>query len=421
MTRRETLLLAVALLLALFAAGYSVTRFENSGYEPALLEDRAKIFGMTGSTDVSDYHQALLDDYDIDYRVVTTNDAPDLNLFAAKQFEALSSGSLSTSGRGLLLVINPQSNLVRLEVGRNLEGVYTDSFVAYIEKNQMVPFFRKNRVADGILATTELIISRAQEANRSGAFDVSGVAEPSTGAGAVTQANIGVEKTGKAPRMPNVAASGSPVESVHAYISAMERGNARADLDIYSEAAREMLKKWVVTKAQMRNVVREHRKCSGERFSIQGNMAVVLYDAEPRVCNPYLLRMEGGKWRIDFAYMQKYIRFDTDNHWHMPWGAKEFAFAFPEKSAKSSSGDDCRWCFTFRSEDMVIVSVDSGSVGEKMGLEEGDKIIEAGEMKNPGMRQVFNYLYDVDEGEIVKIAVLRGGDRRIFSCPAPPE
>ena len=420
MSRRETLLLAIALLLALLAAGYSVSRFENSRFEPALLKDHAHIFTNSGSTDISDYHQALLDDYDIDYRVVTTNDAPDLNLFAAKQFEALSSGTLSTSGRGLLLVINPQSNRVRLEVGRNLEGVYTDSFIAYIEQNQMVPFFRKNRVADGILATTELIISRAQEANRSAAFDLSGKAEPSTGAGAVMQANIGVEESGKAPQMPDVAAAGSPVEIVHAYISAMERGNARPDLDIYSEAAREMLGKWVVTRAQMRNVVREHKRCAGERFSIQGDKAAVLYDAAPGVCSPYFLRMEGGKWRIDFAYMQKYIRFDTENHWRMPWGAKEFAFAFPEKSANSSSADNCRWCFTFRSEDMVIVSVDAGSAGEKMGLKEGDKIIEAGEMKNPGMRQMFNFLYAVKQGEIVKIAVLRGGHRRIFSSPAPP-
>ena len=44
--------------------------------------------------------------------------------------------------------------------------------VAYIEQRQMVPFFRAERIADGILATTELIVAQANEATALSGFDV---------------------------------------------------------------------------------------------------------------------------------------------------------------------------------------------------------------------------------------------------------
>ncbi len=319
------------------AVTHFLTTGEDAGSGVALLEDQAQLFDAAESLDLTHYHQILLDDYDIDYRVITTRGAQDLNIYAAKQFETLRVGNHSSSGRGLLLVINPNSNQLRMEVGRNLEGVYTDAFVAYIERYQMVPFFRKNRLVDGILATTEMIISRAQDANRSSAFDLSGEAEPSTGAGAIAQAGIGIEAAPQVHDQPDVSATGKPADTVNAYIHAMQQGNSRPDLDIYSKASRQMLKEWVVTKAQMRNVVRDHRTCTGERSFIEAQKAVVVYDAQSGVCNPYLLRKEGGQWRIDFAYMQKIIRFDTNNHWHMPWGAKDFAFGFTGIEGEASA------------------------------------------------------------------------------------
>ena len=420
--RARTLITTVIVILLLcavvFVGAPLVSDFGRSDEKPELLLDRARLFDEAGQAQIVDYHDALRDYYDIDYRVVTTKDAPDLNRFAAEAFTEQRVGSLSESGKGLLLAINPQTDKVRLEVGRNLEGVYVDAFVKYIENEQMVPFFRKKRVADGIVATTEMIVTRAQEANAAGAFDPTGEAEPSTGAGAITTANIGVASQKKPLDMDDVSARGkSPEQIVHAYIRAMKEGNDRSDLDIYSKDAREMLKNWVVTKAQMRNVVRDHRKCRGERSRIEGDKAVVRYSAKQRFCAPYLLRREDGEWRIDFATMQKLIRFDQHNHWHM-WVPNEFSFAFPElKPTLVDNG--CRWCFTFRNEDMVIVSIDEGSVSEKMGLKEGDKIVEVDGKKNPGMRWMFDYMYSVEAGKTVTISVLRDGARLTFSHPAP--
>jgi uncharacterized membrane protein YgcG len=86
----------------------------------------------------------------------------------------LAATSHSGTCRGLLLVID--ADQVRLEVGYTLEGVLPDAFAAYVEHRQMVPFFERGRVADGILSTTELIVTRAQMDNVARAFRDCGAA-----------------------------------------------------------------------------------------------------------------------------------------------------------------------------------------------------------------------------------------------------
>jgi uncharacterized protein len=69
------------------------------------------------------------------------------------------------------LVIDADQDLVRLEVSYALVGAFPDAFVAYVEQRQMAPFFERGRVADGILATTEMIVTRAQNAAANAGFE----------------------------------------------------------------------------------------------------------------------------------------------------------------------------------------------------------------------------------------------------------
>lgn len=387
-----------------------------------LIADSAGVLSETESAYIVDYHNALMDDYGIDYRVLTTFDAANIDELASERFETLDGGSFRESGRGLLLVVHPGKDKVRLEVGAELKDTYTKSFVDFLEHTQMTPFFQEHHEGAGIVATSELIVTRAQEATKDLAFDPSSTQEPTTDTLPATPPAASQESP-ETPEtiapMPDVSAGGDPLETVDAYIQAMDEGNARPDLDIYSKASQDMLKDWVVTKAQMRNVVRENRRCSSARYQMQGKRAVVRYDSEPGVCNPYFLIRENGRWRIDFVDMQKLIRFDENNHWTMPWGAGDFSFAFPDLPITSPPEDRCRWCFTFRREDLVILSIDPGSIGEQMGLKVGDKILELDGERHPSMQWVFSHLYTVEQGAMVRITVLRDGKRLKLSHRAP--
>ncbi|HUF45644.1 MAG TPA: TPM domain-containing protein [Aestuariivirgaceae bacterium] len=127
---------------------------QSAAADPRLVDDQAGLLSGQQRDRIALHHGYLLTDFDIDYRLITVSDAGDIVEFGAERYKDLDVGNLSGSGRGLLLVIDPVRDRVRLEVGHALEGVYTDAFVAYIEQRQMVPFFQAERIADGILATT---------------------------------------------------------------------------------------------------------------------------------------------------------------------------------------------------------------------------------------------------------------------------
>lgn len=298
-----------------------------------IVDDRAPILTATEHARIAKYHAALLGAHDIDFRVLAIGSAADLERTTHDHFATARVGSLSENGRGLLLVIDTASQRVRLEVSTSLEGVYTDAFVAYLQNRQMAPFFAAGRVADGVLATTELIVGRAREAE-TGAEFAPAMQARSLGGGASARAPVGStsDPTEELKRQTGrVDAAGlDPLQVVEAYHERMANRDARADLGLYSSDTVAMLQSWVVTAAQMDNVVRTYRDCSVDGVRTSGDAAVVRYRVEQRQCAPYFLRREGAAWKLDLVQMSSTIRFNHENEWHfrtpLP-NRYEFAFA----------------------------------------------------------------------------------------------
>ena len=323
---------AAALLLATAAGLLNVLdRFADDEARPGAVQDGAQLLTPEQRSSIEAHHALLLGDHGIDYRVETVRGADDLDLYANQRFAELEVGRASGSARGLLLVIDAERDLVRLEVGRTLEGVFPDAFVAYLERNQMEPFFRADRVGDGILAATELLVGRISEQPETPLAAGAG----SAGGGARARAALGQGQEPHAPAGPDVAAGRSPEEAVAAYLDAMRRRNGRPDLDLYSHATREFLGDRVLTPAQMDSVARVYRDCRAEpaRIDASGERAVLRYPPGARPCSPWLLLREDGLWRLDLATASRAIRFGRDNSWRFSEGAPaDYAFAFSDWS-----------------------------------------------------------------------------------------
>jgi len=296
-----------------------------------LLYDEAGLFTEAQRSRVVEYHRYLLLDHDIDYRIITTRHGGDISRYANQRYRSLGVGSESSSGRGLLLVIDPAQDRVRLEVSQGLEGIYVDAMVGYLEREQMRPFFHANRVADGILATSELLINRAQHAEANAGFYGEAWHADSAGAGATVDADIGKGRMTEGSTQGDISAGNTPQESVNAYIRAMREHNMRPDLSLYTASTRDMLADWVTTPAQADNVVRTQRQCTPQpaRNSSDGLFAVIRYPIAQRQCAPWFLQFEDGKWRLDLASMQKAIRFGRSNTWHLDLTQHHpYSFAF---------------------------------------------------------------------------------------------
>ncbi|MDH3742008.1 MAG: TPM domain-containing protein [Hyphomicrobiales bacterium] len=294
-----------------------------------MVEDHAGLLTQEQNAWVSEYHQFLLRDHDIDYRVVSENKVADINQMAVKTFERLGDGMRSTTGRGLLLVIAPDEKLVRLEVSRSLEPVYTDAFVKYIEERQMVPFFASGRIADGILATTEMIVTRAQEARANVEFDASRHASKSAGGGAVSRIENAAKNAARGDG--GFTPGATPGDTLKSYLTAMAARNSSPDLEIYTDETRTMLKSWTVTPAQMDNEVKSHRKCASQGTRARGQYAVIRYRIKDRLCAPYFFHKSGEGWQLDLTMMQKAIRFNQSNYWRFDMSVTHaYAFAFDD-------------------------------------------------------------------------------------------
>jgi len=110
---------------------------------------------------------------DIDMIVVTVPDLQgnDMNDLAKRLFFNWKIGENTKGRKGILFLISVEEGLVRFEIGYDLKWIYPDSFVEYIDKDQMAPFFETGRIKAGIDATLEMIIARANEEIEGGLYD----------------------------------------------------------------------------------------------------------------------------------------------------------------------------------------------------------------------------------------------------------
>ncbi len=310
---------------------------------PELVIDGAGLFEPEQRQRLDLFHSLLLTDHDIDYRVITDRDVGDINEFAARRYAELKVGVTSTKAYGLLLVIDDGGQRVRLEVGYGLEAYFPDAFVAYIENRQMLPFFAANRVSDGILATTELIVDRAQR-HALGEDESGETWQLGSGGGGATarqgQYNVSTQNSAAKPH----AAGQSPEETLAGYFKAMSERNTDPRLPIYTPETQAMLSHWVMTPAQMDNLLKTYHACMPQptRYDTSEQLAVIRYPITLRHCAPWFFRRHGSLWQLDLTMMGQAVRFGRDNSWHFDQSIRhpyEFAFddwqfdrnGFPQK------------------------------------------------------------------------------------------
>jgi len=322
------------LLVLLFLAGCS------DSFEQDSVIDRSGILQDDEIVALQKYTAALLEEHDIDFRLILENGnrtTPAFNSRANTLLQELAGKSLSKQGRMILLYVDTGSDLSRLEISGDLEGVYTDIFSGYVQQQHMVYFFRENRVRDGILAASEMIYERAREASLGKVFS-----KPKSilagGGGATATAGLSgtnaIAKHDTALATKDIQAGETPLETVMIYKLSMAAGNSDPEKDIFTPSTREMMRHWTVTPAQQRNGVKGIERCS--RFahktilSEDDRFAVIRYPTEERQCHPWFLEKEGGKWRLDLKTMQEAIGFNQKNQYHFRTQNHAYGFAFTD-------------------------------------------------------------------------------------------
>ena len=129
------------------------------------VEDRAGLLTDGQRERIDSFYRQLFEELGIHLKTVILKESPaDINATAVELFDRLRLGGATRGAKGVLFLVHPAGKQVRLEIGYDLEGVFTDAFIGYVERRQMMPFFQAGRVGPGIEATAELLVGRAMGA-----------------------------------------------------------------------------------------------------------------------------------------------------------------------------------------------------------------------------------------------------------------
>ena len=432
-----------SLLTLIFVASISYYVYAQSAPEETeFITDNAHIFSEEDMKDISSYHGMMFDKYDIDYRIITTKESVDIDIYANKSFAEGNIGSRSKSMRGLLLVIDSASDQVRLEVSGTLESVFTDAFVGYIERRQMIPFFRLGRVGDGIFATSELLRLRAEEASKGKAFDPSRF-KGSIGGGAKTKARINAGRDNTfAEGQEDIAAGDTPEETLNRLFLSLKSRNGRSDLDIFTPETRKYMDGMVRTPAQMDNTAKRYKECELDRvvYSEEGQRAVLLHKLSDRSCDPFAFdKGSDNKWRLNLKAVGSGLGHTFGNVWYLHYGRQKesglYNYYFGFRDYRFGRYDEerfrhqgfpyyLRWGISINhvyqgSKIKKIHGEDSYAA--KIGLQEGDLILRWEGVEHPHNGAIHHRMTYGREGLDVDIVLLRDGKKHHMIVKTPPK
>jgi uncharacterized protein len=303
------------------------------------VNDQASLLSKAEKNHITQLTSALLKDMDIHIMAVVLKESPDdIDYKAVTLFQKYGVGRSTHGAKGILFLIDPQGKQVRIDIGYDLEPIFTDSFTGYIERKQMTPFFQANKVGPGIEATIELLVGKAlgkleslnhtkpEDTQQTGRF-LSG------GGGSRSDVKIGSKSIEKeaSPLAKKYQAQPSVLDTLDKYIEVLRLHIKDPNLGIYTPDTRKFFSNWVVTDAQQDNELRViHRAISTSEIFTKDNLAVIRFSYDLRQASPFFLEKGSRGWMLDFASMSKLIGFNHENQWHLRQRNHKYMFGFRE-------------------------------------------------------------------------------------------
>lgn len=307
--------------------------------EGDFIDDRAGLLTAGEKIRIARMSEKLLEDLDIHIKTVILKESPaDIGTTAVDIFDRSELGKKTRGARGVLFLIDPPGRQVRLEIGYDLEGIFPDGFVGYIERRQMTPFFESGTVGNGIEAAAELLVEKAygtidNEYDRTGTGETAETVHYSGGAGAEATVKIGkgAPEKERSVLATEFGARPSPLETLGQYQKLLRLHIKDPDLALYTPESRRFFKGWTVTDAQQDNESRKLETGLGvARVIVTDDRAVIRFPLSDRGRNPYFLTRGHEGWMLDFAGMNRAIGFNHLNQWFFRDQSHPYMFAFKD-------------------------------------------------------------------------------------------
>jgi hypothetical protein len=306
------------LLVGLIAAfGLSVFRALPKGAAQRVHDD-AGVLDPGEVPLLNQYLQQIHDESGADLRFLLVDSVQgDLEAFALRQVRTLGVGR-ETDRRGALFVYDVRHHRLRVEVGPNLEPIFTDLFVSYLMRDHVRSFFAAGNPTLGLRLTLFMLHARLRRAALGEEYDPRAAAyieernRLALGGGATATMPV----SGSPARLANAdahvleAAYFVPQQSAEAaylrYLEWLHWPAYLPEVSLFTPASQAYLSKLPMTLPYKDYVL--FLEYGQPHFTVErGDLALMYFTADPLAC-PHFLRRGATGWQMDIVAEVQHTR-----------------------------------------------------------------------------------------------------------------
>jgi hypothetical protein len=303
--------------------GYDVDRL--IGRRPAT--DRM-VFDYTGAMadvqpSVEAHLQNIRDRYKIEILVVLLPSLEEKYALSGAAVDLFSNWEIGKQmgGRGLLMLMVDDTKSVKLEVGYELEDVFTDLFTGHIEDVQLQPNYAADRLDIGMVALLEEVEARAQ-LKYQGRYSRASVAQLdarylSQGAGARhVLEKPAVEEGFRGEIDGDYPAGDTPAEAWQTMIRHWKERARDPDLGVYTAVTRLTYRDY--TRMPDVRFDEDYRRYVDRPYEVrqEGDFAVIYFGKKTGWDNsPFFFCRTREGWQFDIVHQRRFVRMGPAPKW----------------------------------------------------------------------------------------------------------
>lgn len=311
---------------------------------PARFVDEAGLLPRADVGRMNAYLQFAYMSYGIDMRflLVRSTQGKSLEDYTVDQARALGVGA-ATGEKGLLCVYDAEGQRMRIEVGPRLEGILTDAFVSYLERENTHAYVDTDDLALGLNLTFQLITRRLQHAELGDAYDPRPAEQVldshllAEGAGATVA--MGADSAGEGLINRNAPADKlhkySPQPTVEqawqTYLEWELEPYEYVDVPLLTPDTREFLRREPMSRAYFDFIIMNEYG-QPHRVRQEGDVAMVVFTRSPFI-SPYYFRHTPQGWQMDIVGSIHNSRELIGNSYTWMWqdGHDDYSRAFADQ------------------------------------------------------------------------------------------
>lgn len=275
------------------------------------VDDRARYLEAAELPHFETYLQQMYDESGVDIRFLFIDSIPGtLEDFALQQARALGIGR-DVDRRGVLFAYDVQRHRLRVEVGPNLEPIFTDRFVGYLVRNQVRSFFAADNPTLGLRLTLFMLHARLRRAALGEEYDpraadfiearerlaLGGGASarmPGAGeAGGLLSADLDTTATGSFQPQPTVE------KAYEQYLEWLRSPRFLPSVPLFTSASQTYLSRLPMTLA-FKDYVLFLEYGQPHAIVDHGDLGLMYFTGDPLV-SPHFFRRTAGGWQFDMV------------------------------------------------------------------------------------------------------------------------